>query len=323
MTPVNADPSPMRRTLTHGAAALLWLAVFRLLARYGVYLLPDSVTNVLSLQAYLAWVAVISTVIGVGLSALLIRDTRAQLGLVRPSSRAMAMATTLALPAFVLCSGIAIAIALPTLLDELRRGGRQLAQQNTGEFGRSLVQTPAWLTLLWGALISPVAEELLFRGALWSFVNRLLPKVREAKAPESNALPEGVLQTSWLERTARALWEHLRSGGVATLVTATIFGLLHADTPGGLGIVRTVSALGLGLCTGMLRHKTGGLAAPLLLHIVFNTASVATARRWVVTDALPLKYGIPTLLMLLAALSLVLAIVIAVATRKRAHSVST
>jgi membrane protease YdiL (CAAX protease family) len=66
-----------------------------------------------------------------------------------------------------------------------------------------------------------------------------------------------------------------------------------------------------------LRHKTGGLAAPLLLHIIFNTASVATARRWVVTDTLPLKYGVPTLLVLLGGVSLLIAVVVAIATRRR------
>jgi membrane protease YdiL (CAAX protease family) len=180
-----------------------------------------------------------------------------------------------------------------------------------------LVHTPAWLTLLWGALISPVAEELLFRGALWSLVNRLMPRAPQLAAPTSLTLPEGVLQTSWLEKAARGLWEHLRSGGVATIVTAATFAYLHTDTPGGLGIVRTISALGLGLCTGLLRHKTGGLAAPLLLHIIFNTASVATARRWVVTDTLPLKYGVPTLLVLLGGVSLLIAVVVAIATRRR------
>ena len=320
MTPVPQDPSSWKRVLAHGVAAVLWLVIFRLLAKYGVYLLPTAVANQLTLQSYLAGVAVISTAVGLVLCVLLIQEPLPALGLSMPSARALGLSVSLAIPVFVIVSAVAIAIALPTLLDELRRGGRQLAQQSTGEFGRSLVRSPAWLTLLWGALISPVAEELLFRGALWSFINRLIPTRKPDTPPASTALPEGVVETGVVLKAARALSNHLRTGGIATLVTAGIFAALHADMSGGLGIVRTVSTLGLALCAGLFRHMSGGIWAPLLLHIIFNTASIATARRWVVTASLPIKFGIPTLLLIVGGVSLVVAIVFAIASRSRTRA---
>ncbi len=79
---------------------------------------------------------------------------------------------------------------------------------------------------------------------------------------------------------------------------------MHADTPGGLGIVRVMSAFGLGMGTGHARHKTGALWAPMALHMSFNLLTLATTRRWVVTATLPLKYGVPTSLVLAGAVCL-------------------
>ena len=46
---------------------------------------------------------------------------------------------------------------------------------------------------------------------------------------------------------------------VPTGVTAAVFGLMHGDLHGGVGIVRLVSATLLGLGAGALRHWTGTL----------------------------------------------------------------
>jgi hypothetical protein len=64
--------------------------------------------------------------------------------------------------------------------------------------------------------------------------------------------------------------------------------------PGGLGIVRFVAALGLGFACGVARQLSGTVVAACVLHLVFNALSIATVRRWVVTSALPMKWGAPT-----------------------------
>jgi membrane protease YdiL (CAAX protease family) len=99
-----------------------------------------------------------------------------------------------------------------------------------------------------------------------------------------------------------AVW--LRAGGVATLGVATLFGLLHRDMPGGLGIVRFVAATGLGLACGVSRQASGTVLAPVLLHVAFNALSIATARRWVVTADFPMKWGAPTAVSGLAVLGI-------------------
>jgi membrane protease YdiL (CAAX protease family) len=78
------------------------------------------------------------------------------------------------------------------------------------------------------------------------------------------------------------------------LVVGSVFGLLHWDMPGGLGIVRLVSALGLGLAAGTARAVTGSITASIVLHVAYNFLSVATVRRWVVSESFPTRYGTPT-----------------------------
>jgi membrane protease YdiL (CAAX protease family) len=208
----------------------------------------------------------------------------------------------------VAASYLAIAIALPTLLDELARGGRELAQKSSGDFGKSITRSPVLLALLWAAIVSPLSEELLFRGAAWSAVQRLVDRLspsRRGRDPVSLALPlsEGIVL-----RALRAAGGWLLAGGIATLVTSTIFTWLHADMAGGLGIVRVVSAGALALACGVARHHAGSVLAPVVLHMAYNTLSLATARRWVVSDTFPIKLGVPTLLTSVGAAALLIAV---------------
>ena len=99
---------------------------------------------------------------------------------------------------------------------------------------------------------------------------------------------------------ARALRRYFSTGGVATLLSAVAFAWVHADMPGGMGMVRAITAFGLGLGAGIARHASGSLVAALVLHVVFNLASIATARRWVVSAVFPTKLMVPTLLTMLA-----------------------
>ncbi|MEB2313525.1 MAG: CPBP family intramembrane metalloprotease [Sorangiineae bacterium] len=287
--------------------ALLWPTLYLLLARYGVLALPVSLARRLDLQSYLTLVQLTTVGLGLLLAGALMGGVRAPLGLGRASPLGLACAALLAPALYVASSMLAIELALPTLLDELARGGTELAERSTGELGRSLVATPAALVLLWGAVVSPISEELMFRGAVWSAVQRLVRWLTgRGRGGERSPAP------SWLEpgpllRVSRAAGRFLRDGGVATLASAALFAWMHADRPGGLGIVRVASAAGLGVGCGLARQWSGSLLAALALHVSYNTLSIATTRRWVVTEGFPLRRGIPTLLELVALVGLALA----------------
>ena len=280
-----------------GLVAAAWLAAARMLARYGVQLLPASVTHRLTLQSYLALAELVSTLLGLGLAFALLSRPRLELGLRRPTARDLGLTLLWAPVLFVVTSYLAIGIALPTLLAELEQGGRQLVERNSGEFGRALVRTEALLTLLWGVLLAPVAEELAFRGALWSALARL---GRGLDRPDSRSLPPELLDESPLLRAARQARGWLARGGVATLGAAVLFAWMHADEQGGAGIVRVVSTACLGLGCGLARQSTGSVLPGMLLHALFNLMALAQLRRWVVFAAFPRHYTVPTLLSLLA-----------------------
>jgi membrane protease YdiL (CAAX protease family) len=299
------------------ASGLLWW----LLAAHGVRLLPLELARTLTLQSYLSAVNVVATVFGLTLAALLLASPRKELGLSLPRSGTV-VRIVLSTPAvYVATSYAAVAIALPTLLEELRSQGAESVRQSTGEFGNQVLRSPAGMALLWGVLIAPVAEELWFRGALWKLladgVSRLLPPPTSVRSDAS--LPEGVVAPSRLLDYAGRIANWLREGGIATVLSAGVFAAFHADMPGGMGIVRVVSAAGLGLACGVARQATGSTLAAIVLHCVFNLLSLATARRWVVTATFPTVRMVPTMLSLLAVSSLVLLFVIVLVTRRRAR----
>jgi hypothetical protein len=84
---------------------------------------------------------------------------------------------------------------------------------------------------------------------------------------------------------------------------------MHADLRGGQGIIRIVAASCLALACGSARQLSGGLAAPIALHVIFNSLTLASARRWVVFEAFPKFFMVPTLVSLIAAVGLVVALV--------------
>src|SRR5262249_40312209 len=109
---------------------------------------------------------ILTLVVGAGVTLLLLRQRREGLGLARMPGWSAVVSTVLAVPVvFVAASYVAIQIALPTLLEELRTRGAHASQQNAGEFGRALTQAPLFITLLWGPLLAGVGEELLFRAS--------------------------------------------------------------------------------------------------------------------------------------------------------------
>jgi membrane protease YdiL (CAAX protease family) len=296
-----------------------WGVTGRLLAEHGVRLLPLGVARQLSLQSYLAWVNVVVTAFGLLLSVTLLERPWQALGVTAPRPAAL-VRLLLATPAvYVAVSYAAVLIALPSLLAELRAQGVEGVRQSTGEFGNQVLHSPAALALLWAALIAPAAEELWFRGALWSLleqaVKRVWPAPAGAAAPAS--LPEGVVEPSRVVEFFRGVPGWFREGGIATLLVTALFAATHADTPGGMGIVRVVSAAGLGFACGVVRQATRSTVAAFALHCVFNALSLATARRWVVTPAFPTRLMVPTLLSLLAVAGLVALAALVVLSRKR------
>jgi membrane protease YdiL (CAAX protease family) len=233
--------------------------------------------------------------LGIGLlaSSLLLEAPREKLALTK-AKPARVLAIVLLTPAiFVVATGSAFQIARPTLLEELARGGVALVQKSTGEFGRELTQAPFALSFLWGAVLSPVAEELFFRGVLFTLLLSLTERRRQQTAPDT--LSAELFEDAAVARAVRAAALWLRQGGAATLVIAVIFGFLHRDMPGGLGIVRFVSALGLGLACGLARQLTSSVVPAILVHVGFNALSLLTARRLVVSATFPMKAGVPTL----------------------------
>ncbi len=305
--------------------AALWLLFTRVALDHGALLLPTSLARGLTLEAFLTLAQIVTTAVGLGLCALVLRGVRDPLALHAPSARALASASLAATPVFLVAMAAGIAIALPTLLAELRAGGAAVSQKNVGELGRALEKASLGMTLLWATVAAPLAEELLFRGAVWSAFQRLVapaPAPVDA-APASSApasLPPELLDDGWVVKAARRIGAGLRSGGLATLASAAVFGAMHLGMAGGSGIVRVVSATCLGLACGMARHLGGSLAAPLALHIVYNLISVGHARGWFLSETFPAKFAIPTLIMLLAALSSVALAVFLALTRRPAPS---
>ena len=294
-----------------------WLLLLVGLARYGARLLPTSLARLLTLEQFLTLVQLVALTFGLVASFLLLRQPRNELGLTRASGRSVLLTSLLAPAIYVLASYLAVAIALPTLLDEIRRGGVQLARSQTGEFGRALTHASVWPSVLWAVVVSPIGEEFLFRGVLWSLAQRLV--ARFSKPPASEALSQRFIKESSVVTLGRKLAGWWRSGGGATLLSGVVFALLHADMPGGQGIIRLVAASCLAFACGSARQATGGLAAPIALHVIFNFLSLATARRWIVFAALPKWFMVPTLASLIAAVGLVLTLAIWLATRRPAR----
>jgi membrane protease YdiL (CAAX protease family) len=293
--------TPTREFARLSFVVVAWAASFRLLSLYGVDLMPRAFARQLTLEMYLALVQVVTLAIGLVASALLVNAPRESLAL-RAAKPGSVLISALLTPAiFVVATGAAFHIARPTLLEELAKGGVALVQKSTGEFGRQLTQAPLALSFVWGALLSPIAEELFFRGALFTLVLSATELPRKA-AP--GALSAELIDDGPVAHAFRASVGWLRRGGAATIVVAVIFGFLHRDMPGGLGIVRFVSALGLGLACGLARQLTSSVVPAVLVHVGFNALSLATARRLVVSETFPMKSGVPTLVAAVGAAAL-------------------
>src|SRR6185295_8382858 len=187
--------------------------------------LPRALLDSLSLPAYSMLCQVLTTWVGLGAARLAFARPGEALGARKPSGWYLALAAVLAPAVFVVASSIAIKIAEPYLLAELAREGAGASRRNAGAFGKAVTEAPLLVTLVWGAVLAAIAEELAFRGALFSAVER---SALALFAPDVEPSPA---------RT-RAEWA---AGALAVVLAAAVFGAMHADMKGSVGIVRIAS----------------------------------------------------------------------------------
>lgn len=284
-------------------ASAVWLGLFLGLVPLGNLVVPNETKAKISLQTFLMTCQITTLVVGLGVALLLLRKRRAGLGFERIPRILPGLSTILSVPfVFVASSYVALQIALPTLLEELKTRGAHASQQNAGEFGRALTQAPLLTTLLWGAALGAIGEELFFRGLVWSTITDLTKRL----------LPPGYDPADQRPRTiGQRLVAMALSGGIATLLSAALFGWMHKDLPGGVGIVRVVSTTCLGLASGVVRHVTGGVIACFALHALYNTLVIGNGRRWFASQEKPILEGVPNTLVMFAVIGLLGAGVVA------------
>ena len=276
--------------------AALWLAFAAKLVPWGVYAIPDSLKPRIAFTQYLAACQVVTIAVGLGLSRALLSEPRETLGFTLPRFRHVTAAALLTPLVYVAASTLALRLALPTLLGEIASRGHGVAREEAGAIGQRLEQAPLLFTLVWGAVLAAVGEELLFRGALWSAIRSLVPTRRALDAP-ADSLASAFVKPS-------RVGERLRSatpGFVATIASAGVFGAMHHDMKGSVGIVHVVSTTILGLACGRARDASGGVGAPIVLHTLYNVTVIANARRFFGVSEEPLLSGLPDSLVYIAA----------------------
>jgi membrane protease YdiL (CAAX protease family) len=260
--------------------------------------LPDVVLDSLSLPGYSMLCQVATTLVGLGAARLVFERPAEALGANKPAGWDLALAALLAPALFVLASFVAIKIAEPYLVAELAREGAGASRRNAGAFGRAVTQAPLLVTLVWGAILAAITEELAFRGALFGAVeksSRALFTRGEASSGRSRA--DSV------------------SGLLAVVLAAAAFGAMHDDMKGSVGIVRVASATCLGLACGSARLVTSTVFVPMMLHFGYNSVSLGLGRGLFRSDSDPLLSVVPNRLLLLGALGVFLAVAVSVARR--------
>ena len=114
-------------------------------------------------------------------------------GLDHPWGMAALLATAAASP--VVWTGavwLGLTIALPTLMEELRTRGPGASRQNAGALATELTSAPVPALLVAGVVLAALAEESLFRGAIWSTVQGFVGRVVAAPADGDDALSQAL-----------------------------------------------------------------------------------------------------------------------------------
>ena len=134
--------------------------------------------------------------------------------------------------------GVQLVALIPTgLLQSLHGGGG--AKQDVVKTAERAHGLEVALMVIGVALLAPLAEELLFRGAL-------LRSIMRRTTPE-----------------------------IAVFVSAVVFGLVHAIGDPSIGTLIALPAIiALGVVSGYQAVKTGDLARSVMLHVGFNALSV-------------------------------------------------
>lgn len=279
------------------ALTALWLALGRVLPEVLYRVLPEFALRALSLPSYSMICQILTTGLGLGATQLAFDRPTETLGLVRATAWQPVLALLLAPVVFVLGSIIALEIAEPYLLAELATEGAGASRRNAGAFGQAVTGAPLFVTLVWGAVLAAIAEELAFRGALFRTVERtsLALLVRD--------------------EAANAVYARWIAGLFAVVVSAAVFGAMHADMKGSVGIVRVAAATFLGLACGSARLATKSVLVPMALHFGYNSISLGLARGVFRGDSDPLLSAVPNRLLALAAIGVLLALLATVARR--------
>ena len=267
------------------AIAVFWLALGRFLPDLLWRALPRALLDSLSLPVYSMLCQVLTTLAGVAVSTWALERPRAVLGLERPALGHLAISLLLAPALFVVASYVALEIAEPYLLAELAREGPGASRKNAGAFGRAVTQAPLVLTLLWGAVLAAVAEELAFRGALFAAIEHALPRRR------------------WF------------SGPATVALAGSVFGAMHADMHGSVGIVRVASTTLLGLACGTARMLSGSVFVAMIVHLAYNSISLGLGRGLFRSDSEPLVSVVPNRLLALAVVGVLGALAVIAARR--------
>jgi membrane protease YdiL (CAAX protease family) len=299
--------------------AAAWTVLARMVGEQGWRLMPRALLAHLTLQSYLTLTGLVVAAIGCGLGWLLLERPREDLAWRPARWSQIGGAALLAPTAYVLAVAVAVSAALPLLKAEILARGVEQVQKDTGQFGREISSGTVGILLVWGVVVSPVVEELLFRGPVWSAIHRLVQILTARyghRACDSEGLPPSMLRESLLLELGRALGQWLGTGGVATLASAGVFGALHAGMPGAMGFIRVATAVGLGLACGQARHQTGSVLGPITVHVVFNALAVGTSRRWFMVEGWHAWRGVPPAVILAAGAGLIVFIVLVLTGRR-------
>lgn len=277
---------PWKQVLTALGVTSIWLMLARYGLPFGAKYAPKALQMAVSWSTFRALTQFTILMLGIGLWRLLVPGGFSQLLGHPPSGRSALRVALVAPLIWSSIAWIALTIALPTLMEELRLRGPGASRQNAGAFAAELTSSSLSGALLWGVVLAALSEEFLFRGALWNLLNSLFNRLPGSPTIQEELGPTVVqrLQAGWVQ------------GWGATLGAGLIFGLMHADMPGGVGIVRVVSTTCLGLAAGAVRTLSGSLAAAVLLHMIHNTISLGVSRGWFVKVG-PTLYGVPAMIL--------------------------
>jgi membrane protease YdiL (CAAX protease family) len=252
-----------------------WLGLGLLGVRTLAFHLPRSVAAALTEASYFASVWIVITVLGVVASFRLLDEPRERLGFTRPKARPVALALLVVPAVLVVSLYLGWKLALPTIREELLARGGQAVRATVSSSNRAAQKAPLGTVAFYAVVVTPLAEEFLFRGALWSAA-------------------EGILRRRVL----------------ATLVTAALFAWLHIEGNGGVALLGFVQTLLLGVALGTARHFGESVAVPVALHAGFNALTLAQKNGLFGKALWPLPLPIPLRLWFFAVAAGVVAIAV-------------